>query len=249
MISAVILTKNEEKNIKKCLESIKWCDELIVVDDQSTDKTTSIAEKMGAKIYVRELNGDFSKQRNFGLEKAKGDWILFVDADERVTEPLWFEIMQHTNSSISNANGFYIKRRDIMWDRELSYGETGSSKFIRLGKKGFGKWEGAVHEKWKIKGKKIILEKELVHYPHDNVKSFLNEINFYTSLRAEELQRKNVKSNFLSILIYPVGKFFINYITKQGFRDGAPGLINAVMMSFHSFLVRSKLWLITNENK
>lgn len=249
MITVIILTKNEEKNIKECLRSIKWCDEIIVLDDESVDKTVLLAERMGAKVHVRPLNGDFSKQRNFGLEKAKGEWVLFVDADERVAEPLWFEIMQHTNSSISSANGFYIKRRDIMWGRALNYGETGSSKFVRLGRRGLGLWKGAVHEEWKIKGEKAVLSKELTHYPHKNIKSFLREINFYTNLRAEELYRKNIKPNYLTILFYPTAKFLRNYFVKQGFRDGTAGLINAMMMSFHSFLVRSKLWSMNQKSK
>jgi glycosyltransferase involved in cell wall biosynthesis len=119
MISAVIITKNEEENIKRCLQSLSWCDEIIVVDDDSTDKTVEIAKKSGAKVYNRTMNSDFSAQRNFGLEKAKGDWVLFIDADEKVTSALWYEIMSHTNNPINEYAGFYIKRIDTMWGKEL----------------------------------------------------------------------------------------------------------------------------------
>src|SRR6266404_4468552 len=102
MISAIILTKNEEENIAACLESLSWCDESIVIDDHSTDKTVDIAKKKGAQVFTRTMNNDFSDQRNYGLEKAQGDWILFIDADERVSSPLWYEIMQHTNESIDD---------------------------------------------------------------------------------------------------------------------------------------------------
>src|SRR5688572_22993760 len=112
MISAIVITKNEEKNIKECLESISWCDEIIIVDDNSTDRTIAIAERTKAKVFKRSLNNDFSGQRNFGLEKTKGNWVLFVDADERVTPALWYEIMQHTNNSIGKIDGFYVKRTD-----------------------------------------------------------------------------------------------------------------------------------------
>src|SRR2546423_7584770 len=105
MISAVVLAKNEEKNIKACLESLSWCDELIVIDDNSTDKTVDIARQKGARIYTHPLNNDFAQQRNFGLDKAKGDWVLFVDADERVPSALWYEIMQRTNEPIDGYSG------------------------------------------------------------------------------------------------------------------------------------------------
>lgn len=244
MISAVVLTHNEEKNIQSCLSTIKWCDEIIVVDDESTDKTSDIARKFGATVFIRALNGNFSEQRNFGLTKAKGDWIFFVDADERVSEALWFEIMQHTNSLISNYSGFFLKRRDVIWGHELAYGETGNIKLLRLAKKDAGEWEGAVHEVWKINGNTASLNNPLMHYPHVNVEKFLREINFYTNLRAKELYSKKKKTAWVSILFYPSVKFVQNYILKLGFRDGVPGLLLALMMSFHSFLVRSKLWIL-----
>src|ERR1700722_13133913 len=102
MISAVILTKNEEKNIGACLDSTSWCDEKIVIDDHSTDKTVEIAKKRGATVISHSMQNDFSGQRNFGLEKAKGDWVFFIDADERVSSALWYEIMQHTSESIEH---------------------------------------------------------------------------------------------------------------------------------------------------
>ena len=147
MISVVVLTKNEEKNIGDCLDSISWCDETIVIDDHSTDKTVEIAKKKGARIFMRSLMQDFADQRNYGLEKAKGDWILFIDADERASSALWYEIMQHTSESIDDYAGFYIKRLDTMWGKALRHGETGNVALLRLAKKGAGKWEGTVHER------------------------------------------------------------------------------------------------------
>lgn len=244
MISAVILTHNEEKNIGSCLETVKWCDEILVIDDESTDKTIGVANKHGAQVYSRPLNGNFADQRNFGLSKAQGDWVIFIDADERVSEALWFEIMQHTNSPNRENAGFYIKRKDTIWNRELKYGETGNIKLLKLAKKTAGFWEGSVHEKWKVKGSTEMLKNPLMHYPHINISKFLTEINFYTDLRSRELFDKKVKTSFLSIIVYPVGKFIQNFFFKQGFRDGVPGLLLALMMSFHSFLARAKLWLL-----
>jgi len=244
MISAVVLAKNEEKNIKACLDNLSWCDEILVVDDNSQDKTEEIAKKTGAKVFKRLLGHNFSDQRNFGLEKAKGEWVLFVDADERVSPALWYEIMATTNDPRSNYAGFYFKRKDVMWGRELKYGETGNIVLLRLAKKDVGRWTGAVHEVWEIKGKTLVLKNPLTHYPHQTVKEFLQEINYYTELRARELYKKKVSTSWVSILLYPKLKFFVNYFFKRGFLDGLPGLIFALMMSFHSFLVRGKLWLL-----
>lgn len=241
MISAVILAKNEEKNIKKCLSTVSWCDEMIVIDDESTDKTVEIARKMGAKVYIRHLD-DFSEQRNFGLKKAKGAWILFIDADEVISRILWYEIMEHINQPDNETNGYYLKRVDVIWGRELKHGETGDKKFLRLARKDTGRWEGKVHEKWIIKGDIVSLNNPLYHYPHQSVEEFLKEINYYTDLRAQELFENNKKADLTSILLYPLSKFIQNYFCKLGFLDGLPGLIISLIMSFHSFLVRGKLW-------
>ena len=249
MISAIVLTKDEEKNIEACLDSLSWCDEQIVIDDYSQDKTVDIAKKKGAKVFTHSLQNDFEEQRNFGLSKAKGDWILFVDADERVSSALWYEIMQHTNESLEDFSGYYIKRLDTMWGKTLKYGETGNIKLLRLAKKGAGKWEGNVHEVWKINGKTTTLQNPLDHYPHATIKEFLQEINFYTDLRAQELFKRKTTTNWFLILLYPKSKFIQNYFIKRGFLDGIHGFVFAMIMSLHSFLVRGKLWLLWEKAK
>jgi glycosyltransferase involved in cell wall biosynthesis len=249
MISAVILTKNEEKNIKKCLDNLSWCDEIVVIDDASQDKTVEIAKKMGAKVFHHPLNRNFSEQRNFGLDKAKGDWVLFIDADERVSSALWYEIMAITNDPISVYSGYYLKRKDVMWGKEFMYGETGKISLLRLAKKQTGRWEGYVHEVWRVKGKTAILQNPLMHYPHQTVKDFLSEINYYSDLRAQELYKQKVKVSWWTIIFYPKIKFIVNYFFRVGFLDGLPGLVFALMMSLHSFLVRGKLWLIWQKGK
>lgn len=246
MISAVVLSKNEEANIVDCIKSVSFCDEIIVVDDYSTDNTIEKVKRLkNPKITIiqRSLDNDFSKQRNFGKKAARNNWVLFVDCDERVSAALAYEISNAIMFS-SKFNGFYIRRRDIIWGRELKYGEFGNLKLLRLGKKGAGEWEGKVHEVWKIKGKLGGLNNFLLHYPHENIKEFLKEVNFYTSLRADELYKRGDKANILSILMYPLCKFLLNFFLRRGFLDGIPGLIVAITMSFHSFLVRSKLWLL-----
>lgn len=256
MISAVILAKNEEKNIENCIRSVSFCDEVIIIDDNSEDRTIDeiqnsilrLRSGQKIKIYQRTLNGDFSEQRNFGLSKAKGDWVLFVDADERVSEALASEVTNY-KLQVTSYDGFYIKRKDFMWGKELRYGEIGDIWLLRLARKCSGKWEGKVHEEWKIKGKVSKLNNPLYHYPHQSIGEFLKEINFYTDLRAKELYLKRVKSGFFKILFYTKGKFILNYFIKMGFLDGIRGLIFALMMSFHSFLTRGKLWQLWQNRK
>jgi glycosyltransferase involved in cell wall biosynthesis len=244
MISAVILTKNEEKNIAECLQSLSWCDEILVIDDNSTDKTIALAKKLGATVLTHSLPHDFSAQRNFGLQKAKNEWVLFIDADERVSSALWYEIMASINEPQQLYTGFYFKRVDVIWGKTLSHGELSNLKLLRLAKKDAGRWEGSVHERWKITGKTTVLQNTLLHYPHQTVEEFLREINYYTDLQAKDLYSKKTRVSWWSIIVYPKAKFVVNYFCKAGFLDGMPGLVFALIMSFHSFLTRGKLWLL-----
>jgi glycosyltransferase involved in cell wall biosynthesis len=244
MISVIILTKNEENNIVDCLESVSFCDEIIIIDDFSTDRTLQVVKNFNlrVKIFQRKLEGDFSAQRNFGLTKAKNDWILFVDADERLSNGLKGEIMDFISAKNKSCDGFYIQRKDIIWGKELNHGELGKIKLLRFAGKNKGVWKGKVHETWNINGSIGNFKMPLFHYPHQSIADFLKEINYYTDLRAKELYAKGVKTNGYKVVLYPMGKFTQNYFLKLGFLDGIEGLVFAIMMSLHSFLVRAKLW-------
>lgn len=256
-ISAVILTKNEESNIERAVKSVLFCDEIIIIDDYSEDKTLEIVKRINPKIriYKRHLEADFASQRNFALEKAIGDWILFIDADEIVTDELRQEIIQKLetrNPSTSLRTSpkletvcFYLKRRDYFWGRELQFGETMKIRrigLIRLIRRDVGKWLGKVHEVFNTTGKTATLENYLEHYPHQTVREFISDVNFYSTLRAKELFDQGRKVNIFPIIFFPLAKFLLNYFIYLGFLDGPAGFGYAFMMSFHSFLVRSKLY-------
>ena len=253
MISVVILTKNEEKNILDCIETVLWADEIIVLDDDSKDLTLDVIKNLSfdkkVKIYKKSLNNDFSAQRNYALSKTTKNWVLFIDADERVSK----ELREEINTLIINEkispkyNGFYIKRKDIIWRKTLKYGETGNIKLLRLARKKSGVWYGRVHEVWQVEGSISELQNSLIHYPHQTIDEFLKEINFYSSIRARELYKRGVKGSLKDIIIYPKAKFILNYVIKLGFLDGLEGFIFAIFMSFHSFLVRAKLYLLWKE--
>lgn len=245
-LTAVILTKNEEKFIVDCIGSLLFCDQILVIDDESTDRTVEIIKKMGnPKVHVRTraLENDFSAQRNFALTQADGEWILFVDADEQISEELAKEILEVTKQP-SPHHGYYIKRDDYLWGEKMQKGETGKVLLLRLVQKGAGKWKGKVHETLHVTGTTGILEHPIIHHPHQNVSEFLREINNYSTIRAEELFAQKVKSNLFYIVAYPKMKFLKNYFFLGGYKDGMPGFIHAVIMSFHSFLVRAKLYLL-----
>jgi glycosyltransferase involved in cell wall biosynthesis len=273
MISAIVLVKNEEERIEKCLKSLLWCDEIIIVDDYSEDKTLErikisfskgpaylASPTLGSvhngfamsfknnkiKIFQRNLEGDFSKQRNFGLEKAKGEWVLFVDADEVVTGELKNEIGTKLRNE-HGSSGFYIKRRDYFLGKWLKYGEVGRIKLLRLARSDAGRWEGRVHEVWNVKDRTGELVNPLHHFPHKNISSFLQKINYYTDLVVQCWKEEGRKMHFWEVIFYPSGKFIQNYIIRLGLFDGTAGLIMAFMMSFHSFLSRAKYYLCKNE--
>jgi len=249
VISVLILTKNEENNIIDCLESASFADELIVIDDESSDRTVQLIKSYGhpfIRVYSRPLNQNFSEQRNFGLAKATGEWVLFLDADEQIPKELIAEIEQITQSENKYAS-YMIKRVDTLWGKQLEYGETGNIMLLRLARKSSGIWMGKVHEEWKVKGKVGTLGNPLFHYPHQSIKDFLSEVDYYSTIRAKELFDQKVKTSWWQIILYPKAKFFVNYVLKKGYKDGVSGFLIASMMSFHSFLVRGKLYLLWKE--
>lgn len=240
MISAVVLAHNDEAHLRATLTSLAWCDERMVIDDYSNDATPEIAKKGGAHVYKRHLDNDFAAQRNFGLSKAKGDWVFFVDSDEVVSDELAEEIKKATQQE--EYVGFYVRRTDFMFGRWLAHGETSRVRLLRLARKDAGQWTRPVHEVWNMHGDVGELFTPLKHFPHQNVAQFLDEINVYSSLNARYLYDQKVSVSWWHIVGYPVGKFFLNFIFYLGFLDGTAGALVAIFMSLHSFLTRAKLW-------
>lgn len=246
MISAVVLTKNEEKNLKDCLETLRWCDEILVIDDNSTDKTSEIAKKFGAQVFTHSLNNNWAQQRNFGLEKAKEEWILFIDADEVIPPDLKKEITLAVKNK--TMAGYYLRRQEFFNGKALKYGET-AHYLLRLGRKGKGKWQREVHEVWEIKGEIGKLKNPLFHYSHPTLTEFIEHVNRFSTLHAQLLLKEGVKPSLWRIIANPLAKFMQNYFFRLGFLDGTPGIIVALMMSFHSFLARAKLYFLYSKNK
>jgi glycosyltransferase involved in cell wall biosynthesis len=239
---------------------------MIVIDDFSTDKTVDIAKKYKTIIYQKHLNDDFAAQRNFGLtkvggpastrgeptrldqaERARGgEWVLFVDSDEVVSSDLAREIQK---SLEIDCAGFYLRRVDWLFGKQLRHGETGKVRLLRLAKKNAGTWQRTVHELWHVKGVIGELSRPLDHFPHPDVAQFINDINHYSTINAHYLYKQNVRVPWWHIIAYPKAKFFIDYFWDLGFLDGTAGAVTALMMSFHSFLTRAKLWLLWHKHE
>lgn len=246
MLSAIVLTKNEEGYIENCLRSLSFCDEIIVIDDFSSDNTIKIARNYTQKIFKRRLKNDFSAQRNYGLKKSEEEWILFIDANEVVSSKLRQEISEVIRTNI--FNGLLIPRKDIFLGKRIQFGEIANLQLLRLAKRGKGVWLRPVHEEWKIQGKIGFLRNPIIHYSHENLKDFLKKINYYSTINANYLHKQKVRILPIDIFLYPSTKFLLNFILKKGFLDGLEGFLLASFMSLHSFLTRAKLYLLRNDN-
>ena len=250
-ISLLLLTHNEEKNLQKYwtwLGKTKRINEIIVIDDNSTDQTKEILKKLETKrikvkIFEKGLENNFSNQRNFGISKTTNNWIFWLDADEKPSAKL-IRFLNHIDNL--QYKNYAFKRNDIFIGHELKHGETANQYFVRFFNKKYGRFTGAVHEIWQtpkeIQSQKIHIH----HYPHSSLKGFIKKLNFYSDIRAQELFDQNQKSNLFQIIFYPKAKFIQNYFFKLGFLDSTPGIVMALGMSFHSFLVRAKLWHLSH---
>ena len=252
-ISAVIITKNEERNIEKCLESLKWVDEILVVDGFSTDKTVEIAKSYGAKIVEHKFEGDFGLERNMGNENATSDWILALDADEAIPENTRKEIESILENG-SEFDAYNVPRLQYFLGRPLIHGGRYHS-IVNFFRKGKAKFEGRVHHLVLVSGKTGELKEPIEHYPFHTISEYLRKHDRYTDYEAKELFDK-YKDTKLSEVKYnlgirPVKLFIKGYLKKKGYRDGILGLIFSILFAWSHFLKWAKYWELcrTQEEK
>jgi len=254
-LSIVLATFNEEKNIGLCLEAVKdLADEIIIVDGQSTDRTVEIAKEYGAKVTVTTNKPIFHINKQMAIDKAKGDWILQLDADEIVTKPLRGEILAVITTPRRSAFAhrprsvaYYIPRKNFFLGRWLKKGGQYPDYVIRLLKRGQAFLPcKSVHEQMVVVGKTGYLKNHLLHYTAPNFGRYLENANRYTSLTASEFQNQNLPINPLTtiihIIIVPLKKFFSLYIRHKGFQDGFPGFVFALFSGLHYPIAFFKYW-------
>ncbi len=241
MLSAIIIAKNEEERIKVCLESVKWADEIILADNGSSDKTKQIAREYTNKIF--EFDGlDFSEIRNKAFEKSLGEWVLYLDADERVLSPLRNEL--ESLITFADYSAFAISRKNIIFGREVNYGFYKKDWVIRLFKRSdFIKWSGKVHESPKFKGKLGYTKNSLLHLTHRDIDQIviksLEWSKIDAQLRFESGHPKMSGWRFLRILF---GEIFNQGIKRGGFFNGTVGVMDSILQSFSMFMTYIRLW-------
>ena len=244
-ISVIVITKNEEKNISECLKSIDWADELIVVDSESTDRTVEIAKRFTDKVFIRKWEG-YVPQKKYALSLAINEWVLSLDADERITPELKDEIL---NLSSGNFSGFKIKRKNFLIKKEITSCGWEKDYQLRLLKKDKTSFsDRLVHEKFVVEGGVSTLKNPMLHYTFSSFSDYLNKINNYTSLKAQELFNKKKRIGGWTIFSHTISAFFAFFIFRKGFKDGVYGLIISLLHSVSTMMNYIKLWELQNKN-
>ena len=246
MLSVVVIAKNEQEMIKACLESIKWAGELIVMLNDSTDQTEEIAKKYTKNIY-RVEGLDFGELRNRAMQKSTGDWVLYVDADERVLEPLKNEVLQIVSSSDKSA--YALSRINIIFGREVHYGPYRHDWMIRLFKKDkFKTWVGKVHEYGTFDGALGYTKNSLLHLTHRNIDQFilksLDWSKIDAKLRLDSGHPKMTKWRFIRILLT---ELYHQGVTRRGFFGGTVGIIDSILQTLSLYMTYVRLWEMQQE--
>lgn len=224
-ITGLIITLNEEQNIAEVIKNINFVDEIIVLDSFSIDKTVEIANTFhNVKVFQNKFE-NFTDQRNLALDYASHNWILFLDADERLTPKLKQEIFETVNQEDA-AEAYYFYRKFMFKGKPLHFSGWQTDKNIRLFKKDAARYskERLVHEILRVKGRTRILKNKLIHYSYIDFESYKQKMENYAKLKAKELYMKEVKPNFFHFYIKPAYKFFYKYIVRLGILDGKKGL-------------------------
>lgn len=242
-ISLVMIVKNEEKNLAKCLTGIKdLVNEIIIVDSGSTDKTIEIAQSYFAKIYKRDLDS-FSNQKNYALSLATNEWVLHLDADEILSK----ELVEEIKSAITNTklDGFYLIRTNLFLGRQMKHSGIDKEYRLRLAKKSLSKYVGGIiHEELIVDGKVGKLKNIMLHNSYPAINSYFKKLEQYTTFSAMKMLEENKKAKIIDIVFKPPFEFCKRYILKLGFLDGFQGFIWATLCAFSTFVKYIKLWEI-----
>jgi len=227
VISGIIITFNEEKNIAACLESLTWVDEIVVVDGGSTDKTVEICREYTDNIYMHPDWPGFGPQKNRALDYASGDWVFSIDADERVTPPLRKEILEVLGDPAAIA--YEIPRLSWYCGRFIRHSGWRPDYVLRLFKRQAGRFSNdLVHEKVLIEGKVGRLQNDLIHYSFRDLEQVLKVVNNYSTLGAQQKFRMGAKAGLTKAILHGLGELASTYLLKGGFLDGRQGLMLAI---------------------
>ena len=248
-ITVIVLTKNEATFIERCIQSVAWADEVLVIDSESTDKTRELAQALGARVAVQPWLG-WPGQRSKAVSLARNDWVLFVEADEIVTPELARSIQAAMRGSPDPRDGYAVNRRNDFLGL-LLFNDTRPSKrrnFVRLFNRTQSGYDPTmkVHEEVRFPGKAILLEGLLLHWRGYAVDELVGVFNRYATVEAEILDEQGVKANALNVFMRPLLRFLWSYVAKGGFRQGTRGLLHAQLKATSDYIRYAKLWELQN---
>ena len=241
-LSAIVITRNEERNIRECLESVKWVNEIIIVDAGSTDRTIEIAKEFTKNIFNRPWDG-YGVAKNFGLSQCTSEWVLWLDADERVTLELQKEMLCMLSSVDQKVTALSMPRRANFLGKWIYHCGWYPGRITRVFRRSAGRFtEERVHERLDIQGVTVPLKSDIIHYTDPDLKHYFEKFNKYTSLAVEELVECKKKFSIFKLIVNPIWVFVKMYIFRLGFLDGIPGLILCVLSANYVFTKYAKLW-------
>ncbi len=250
-ISACIISLNEEQNISECIDSVAWCDEVIVVDSFSEDRTPEIARRQGARVIQNEWPGNVA-QKNLALDAAKCEWVIALDCDERVT-PKLKEAIVDIISSAQDVYGYFISRKIFYLDRWLEHGGWFPEWRLQLFRRNSGRWAGIdPHGRVRVEGRtgrippggRGVNAAVILHYSFNSLSHQLKVLDRYTEIQAGELYRSGHRANPVDLVVKPLWRFLWTYILRWGFLDGAAGFHMASNHAYAAYMKYAKLWEI-----
>jgi glycosyltransferase involved in cell wall biosynthesis len=240
-LSVAIIARNEEERLPDCLRSVRFADDVVVVDSGSVDNTVQIAKSFGARVFVREWMG-FSGQKQFAVDQCRHDWVLILDADERVPEETAILIQREVAAEAQVASAFSIKRKNLLYGRWIEHCGWWPDRIVRLVNKNDGRFDGrAVHEKWLSRGNVGKLDVFIEHRSFRNCSELVDKMENYSSLAAEELFKKGQRANATTPVFHGVWMFIKTYFLEMGLLDGFEGFLISCMNAGGSFLKYAKL--------
>lgn len=251
-LSVVLIVENESKNIRQCLESISWADEIIIVDDESSDNTVEIARQYKAKVFERKMDSE-GKQRNYAMSKATKDWILLIDADERVTHELQEEISILLEAEKEKVTFVDIPIRNYLGDHWIQGAGYYPARKLRLFRKGSILFDESkkAHPSVKslLQGKTIHLNSDILHYSYKDIHELMIKFNRETTLEAEYWFKSGRKISFGKLKLKMISRFYKFYIRKKGYRYGFSGFFFSMLHALYQYMTYAKYWELNNNKR
>ena len=249
-VAAIVITKNEERNIAACLATLAWVDERIVVDACSTDRTVEVAEAAGARVFVRAWPG-YGPQKNFGIEQTQAEWILIVDADERINVSLQKEIAEVLRAGPPpEVAGFEVPRRNFFYGRWIQGGGIYPDFQLRLFRRSAGRYDDLLlHERLRLRGRVARLGHPMDHYSMPTIRDHVRKMMRYTTLGAREKLKDRSRVSALDLAGNHLGTILKTYVLRGGYRDGLHGVLVAIFAGMHTFVKYAKAWEALNVNR